>query len=157
MKRLRDLAKHHCTIALFLSATLTKKVVKEFLDAGWSKDTPVAVVYKASWPDQKIVRTTLEHLDEDMKVNGIRKQAMILAGWALDENIHDKNYRSKLYDKSIYARIPPGGGFLMIELQKSKRQSSSRRVTMRLLPLPSMESTLPESWAILFKMPMCII
>lgn len=100
-EKLRDLAKHHCTIALFLSATLTKKVVKELLDAGWSQDTPVAVVYKASWPDQKVVRTTLEHLDEDMRTNGIRKQAMILAGWALDSNIHDKNYRSKLYDKTF--------------------------------------------------------
>ena len=38
------------------------------------------VVYKATWPDQKIVRSTLEHLDEDMRTNGIRKQAMILAG-----------------------------------------------------------------------------
>ncbi|MCQ6274247.1 precorrin-4 C(11)-methyltransferase [Bacillus sp. V3B] len=100
-EKLKDLAKHHCTIALFLSATLTKKVVKEFLDAGWSEDTPVAVVYKATWPDQKILRTTLEHLDEQMKVNGMRKQAMILAGWALDENIGDKDYRSKLYDKEF--------------------------------------------------------
>lgn len=101
LEKLADLAKHHCTIALFLSATLTKKLVKELTDAGWRKDTPVAVVYKASWPDQKIVRTTLVHLDEDMRANGIRKQAMILAGWALDENIHDQNYRSKLYDKAF--------------------------------------------------------
>jgi precorrin-4/cobalt-precorrin-4 C11-methyltransferase len=100
-EKLSDLAKHQCTIALFLSATLTKKLVKEFTQAGWSKDTPVAVVYKASWPDQKIVRTTLERLDEDMRVNGIRKQAMILAGWALDENIHNQQYRSKLYDKTF--------------------------------------------------------
>ncbi|MGP7817185.1 precorrin-4 C(11)-methyltransferase [Niallia sp. 01092] len=100
-EKLQDLAKHHCTIALFLSATLTKKVVKELISAGWSNDTPVVVVYKASWPDQKIVRSTLEHLDEDMRKNGIRKQAMILAGWALDEKIHDKDYRSKLYDKTF--------------------------------------------------------
>ena len=100
-EKLADLAKHHCTIALFLSATLTKKLVKELTGAGWSMDTPVAVVYKASWPDQKIVRTTLERLDEDMRVNGIRKQAMILAGWALDENIHEQDYRSKLYDKTF--------------------------------------------------------
>ncbi|WP_257351074.1 precorrin-4 C(11)-methyltransferase [Pseudalkalibacillus decolorationis] len=100
-EQLKDLAKHHCTISLFLSATLTKKVVKELMDAGWSKETPVAVVYKATWPDQKIVRSTLEHLDEDMKKNGIRKQAMILAGWALDPSIHEKDYRSKLYDKEF--------------------------------------------------------
>lgn len=100
-EKLRDLAKHHTTIALFLSATLTKKVIKELIDAGWSPDTPVVVVYKATWPDQKIVRTTVEKLDEAMRANGIRKQAMILAGWALDPEIHDKDYRSKLYDKSF--------------------------------------------------------
>ncbi|AKO94335.1 precorrin-4 C(11)-methyltransferase [Priestia filamentosa] len=100
-EKLKDLAKHQCTIALFLSATLTKKVIKELVSAGWSEDTPVAVVYKATWPDQKIVRTTLVNLDEDMKKNGIRKQAMILAGWALDEHIHTKDYRSKLYDKTF--------------------------------------------------------
>jgi precorrin-4/cobalt-precorrin-4 C11-methyltransferase len=100
-EKLQDLAKHQCTIALFLSATLTKKVMKELVEAGWSKDTPVVVVYKATWPDQKIVRSTVEHLDEDMRKNGIRKQAMILAGWALDAKIHEKDYRSKLYDKTF--------------------------------------------------------
>ena len=58
-EKLRDLASHHCTIALFLSATLTKKIVKELQAAGWKDDTPVAVIQRASWPDQKIVRTTL--------------------------------------------------------------------------------------------------
>ncbi|WP_273127397.1 precorrin-4 C(11)-methyltransferase [Metabacillus sp. HB246100] len=100
-EKLKDLAQHNCTVALFLSATLTKKIVKEFLDAGWSKETPVGVVYKATWPDEKIVRSTLETLDEDMRKNGIRKQAMILAGWALDPHIHDKDFRSKLYDKEF--------------------------------------------------------
>ncbi|WP_071461307.1 precorrin-4 C(11)-methyltransferase [Bacillus massilinigeriensis] len=100
-EKLKDLASHGCTVALFLSATLTKKVVREFLNAGWSEETPVAVVYKATWPDQKVVRSTLKNLDEDMRKNGIRKQAMILAGWALDEQIYEKNYRSKLYDKEF--------------------------------------------------------
>ncbi|GGB53670.1 precorrin-4 C(11)-methyltransferase [Fictibacillus barbaricus] len=100
-EKLRDLASHHCTIALFLSATLTKKIVNEFLEAGWDEKTPVAAVYKASWPDEKIIRTTLENLDEDLRLNGMRKQVMILAGWALDERIHEKDFRSKLYDKSF--------------------------------------------------------
>lgn len=100
-EQLKQLASHHSTMAFFLSATLTKKVVKELLDAGWSENTPVAVVYKASWPDQKIVHTTVKNLDEDMKKAGVRKQAMILAGWALDPNIHKKDYRSKLYDKTF--------------------------------------------------------
>ncbi|MFF2856285.1 precorrin-4 C(11)-methyltransferase [Peribacillus sp. NPDC058002] len=101
-EKLRDLASHHCTIALFLSATLTKKIVKELQEAGWKDDTPIAVIQRATWPDQKIVRTTLVNLDDDMRRNGIRKHAMILAGWALDPAIHDKDeYRSKLYDVSF--------------------------------------------------------
>ncbi|PKF90374.1 precorrin-4 C(11)-methyltransferase [Bacillus sp. BA3] len=101
-EKLRDLASHHCTIALFLSATLTKKIVKELQEAGWKDETPVAVIQRATWPDQKIVRTTLVNLDDDMRQNGIRKHAMILAGWALDPAIHDKDeYRSKLYDASF--------------------------------------------------------
>lgn len=102
LEKLKDLAAHQCTLALFLSATLTKKVVKEFLAAGWSEKTPVAVVQKATWSDQVIVRTTLEHLDEEMRKNGIRAQAMILAGWALDPEIDkQEEYRSKLYDASF--------------------------------------------------------
>ncbi|QRG68821.1 precorrin-4 C(11)-methyltransferase [Brevibacillus choshinensis] len=102
-EKLRALAEHHSTLALYLSATLTKKVVRELVEAGWSEDTPVAVVQRASWPDQFILRTTLKNLDEDMGKNGIRKHAMILAGWALDPHIHEKNeqYRSKLYDKTF--------------------------------------------------------
>jgi precorrin-4/cobalt-precorrin-4 C11-methyltransferase len=97
-EKLKELAKHHCTIALFLSATLTKKIMKELKAAGWHDDTPIAVVQRATWDDEKVVRTTLSNLDKAMKENGIRKHAMILAGWALDPNIHEKNHRSKLYD-----------------------------------------------------------
>ncbi|MBA2875909.1 precorrin-4 C(11)-methyltransferase [Thermaerobacillus caldiproteolyticus] len=100
-EKLEELAKHHCTLALFLSATLTKKVKSALQAAGWSDDTPVVVVYKATWPDQKIVRSTVGTLDEDMRTNGIRKHALILAGWALDSSIAERNYRSKLYDKTF--------------------------------------------------------
>jgi precorrin-4/cobalt-precorrin-4 C11-methyltransferase len=102
-EQLRELASHHCTIALFLSATLTKQIVSELMEAGWSEETPVAVVYKATWPDQKIVRTTVGKLDEAMRQAGIRSQAMILAGWALDPLLHRRKeaHRSKLYDNTF--------------------------------------------------------
>ncbi|MEB3102066.1 precorrin-4 C(11)-methyltransferase [Ferviditalea candida] len=101
-EQLRDLASHHCTVALYLSATLAKKVVKEFLEAGWSEDAPVAVVQRATWPDQKIVRTTLRNLDDDLREAGIRMHAMILVGWALDPSLVDRDeHRSKLYDKTF--------------------------------------------------------
>ncbi|MBP1962067.1 precorrin-4 C(11)-methyltransferase [Paenibacillus aceris] len=109
LEKLRDLAAHHCTIALFLSATLIKKVVSELVEAGWSEETPVAVVQRATWPDQLIVRTTVGGLEADMRSHGIRSHAMILAGWALDPEIHGKEeYRSKLYDKSFTHRFRRG-------------------------------------------------
>ncbi|WP_027409798.1 precorrin-4 C(11)-methyltransferase [Anoxybacteroides tepidamans] len=100
-EKLEELAKHDCTLALFLSATLTKKVTKALIEAGWSEDTPVVVVYKATWPDQKVVRSTVRTLNEDMRANGIRKHALILAGRALDPAIAERSYRSKLYDKTF--------------------------------------------------------
>ncbi|MDQ0338387.1 precorrin-4/cobalt-precorrin-4 C11-methyltransferase [Caldalkalibacillus uzonensis] len=101
-EKLKDLARHHCTLALFLSATLAKKVVQELKEAGWSEETPVAVVYKASWPDQKVIRTILRDLPEEMHQAGIRSQAMILAGWALEPDQEKlAAYRSKLYDPSF--------------------------------------------------------
>ncbi|MDT3428922.1 precorrin-4/cobalt-precorrin-4 C11-methyltransferase [Paenibacillus forsythiae] len=101
-EKLRALASHHCTVALFLSAALAEQVVKEFTEAGWSKDTPVAVVQRATWPDQTIVRTTLGRLDRDLRQAGIRMHAMILAGWALDPGLVDRDeHRSRLYDKSF--------------------------------------------------------
>ncbi|BCU80520.1 cobalt-precorrin-4 C(11)-methyltransferase [Polycladomyces abyssicola] len=101
-ERLAELARHHTTIALFLSATLAKKVTHELITAGWSEETPVAVVQRATWPDQKVVRTTLGRLDQDMREAGIRNHAMILAGWALDTDLEEKGtFRSKLYDKTF--------------------------------------------------------
>lgn len=101
-EKLHDLAAHHCTVALFLSAALTNKVVEEFLDAGWAEDTPVAVVHRATWPDQTIIRTTLGNLDRDLRAAGIQQHAMILAGRALDPSLVDGDkHRSKLYDKSF--------------------------------------------------------
>jgi len=108
-EQLADLARHHCTVALYLSATLTKKVMREFIEGGWSPDTPVAVVQRASWPDQLIVRTTVAGLDDAMKANNIRSQAMILAGWALDPTLHDRDdHRSKLYDKEFTHKFRKG-------------------------------------------------
>jgi precorrin-4/cobalt-precorrin-4 C11-methyltransferase len=102
-EKLRWLAEHQTTIALFLSATLTKKVAGELLEAGWSEKTPVAVVQRATWPDQKILRSTVGRLDEDMRKAGIRSHAMILAGWALDPKLMEQGeaYRSRLYDKTF--------------------------------------------------------
>ncbi|MBL0385814.1 precorrin-4 C(11)-methyltransferase [Tumebacillus sp. ITR2] len=109
LEKLTDLAKHNCTIALYLSATLTKKVMGELFEAGWTADTPIAVVQRATWPDQKIVRTTLGELDNAMREHNIRSHAMILMGWALDPTLVDQGgHRSKLYDKEFTHRFRKG-------------------------------------------------
>lgn len=102
-EKLKDLAAHHTTIALFLSAALTKKAVNELIEAGWPEDTPVAAVQKATWPEQKIVRSTLKDLDQEMQQAGIRSHTMILAGWALDPDLYKREgaFRSRLYDPSF--------------------------------------------------------
>ncbi|WP_380029661.1 precorrin-4 C(11)-methyltransferase [Effusibacillus consociatus] len=104
-EKLADLAKHGATIALFLSATLMEKVVSELREAGWSDDTPVAVVQRATWPDQIILRSTVGEVAGEMKRLGIRSHAMVLAGKALDESLQwSHEHKSKLYDKSFAHR-----------------------------------------------------
>jgi precorrin-4/cobalt-precorrin-4 C11-methyltransferase len=98
-ERLKGLAAHHTSLAIFLSAALADKVAVELIDGGYQPATPAAVVYRASWPDEQIIRTTLETLAEDMKNAGIKKQALILIGSFL-ESCTEKR-RSKLYDRKF--------------------------------------------------------
>lgn len=100
-ERLQELAKHHCTLVLFLSAALVKKVTAALLDAGWSGDTPAVAVYKATWPDEIVVRSTVATLADDMRRHGVTKHAVIIAGRALDPHIHECGCRSKLYDRTF--------------------------------------------------------
>lgn len=88
------LAEHKSTMVLFLSSGLADKVSEELIAGGYEKSTSVAVVYKASWPDEKIIHTTLEHLSEDMKKNDIKKTALIVVGDVLGNEYS----KSKLYD-----------------------------------------------------------
>ena len=86
-------------MAIFLSASLIQEVVGELLTGGYHPDTPAAIVCRASWEDEIVVRTTLNDLVEQMKASGIRKQALILVGTFL--NSKDNNRRSRLYDKDF--------------------------------------------------------
>ncbi len=96
-EELRSLAAHQAAMVLFLSAAFSGRVREQLLAGGYPKDTPVAVVYKATWPEEKIIATTVEKLSEDMEKAGIDRTALIIVG-----NILGKNYeRSKLYDASF--------------------------------------------------------
>ena len=96
-QELKSFAAHHSTMVIFLSSGLSDKVSTQLIDGGYEKDTPVAVVYKATWPDERTLRTTLEHLADDMRKEGIDKTALIIVGDVLDHEYE----LSKLYDKDF--------------------------------------------------------
>ncbi|HUY32341.1 MAG TPA: precorrin-4 C(11)-methyltransferase [Pirellulales bacterium] len=95
-EQLADLARHRTTLVIFLSTQVIRMIVEELLTA-YSPETPVAVVYRASWPDQKIVRGTLDNIAEQVIEQGISMTAIVIVGEALAA----KGHRSKLYDETF--------------------------------------------------------
>ena len=93
-ERLRSLAAHGATMVLFLSAGLLEKVSAELIAGGCAPDTPAAIVYKASWEDEKLCRCTVGTLKQTADDNQITKTALIVVGRALDCDFE----RSQLYD-----------------------------------------------------------
>ena len=97
-EQLRKMASHGCTMVLFLSTGLLEDVEKELLAGGaYTKDTPAAIVYKATWPDEKVFRCTVGTLVKTAKENRITKTALITIGGFLGTAYE----RSKLYDPAF--------------------------------------------------------
>lgn len=108
---LAELAQHHCTLCLYLSITLLKKIRTELLQAGWRDDAPVLVVQKASWPgEQKILRGTLANIRECCIEAGITSQAMIVVSPTLGARHWPTLVKSKLYDAGFSHRFRRGAG-----------------------------------------------
>ncbi len=93
---LKSLASHQATMAIFLSVHMIEEVVEELLSS-YSKETPVAVVQKASWQDEKIVVGTLDNIAEKVRESKITKTAQILVGYFLG----NEYALSKLYDEGF--------------------------------------------------------
>ncbi|TCK98655.1 cobalt-precorrin 4 C11-methyltransferase [Natranaerovirga hydrolytica] len=93
---LKDLAKHQATMSIFLSVQAIDEVVEELLSA-YDKHTPIAVVYKATWEDEKIIRGTLEDIGKKVKAAGINRFAQILVGHFMASHYE----LSKLYDENF--------------------------------------------------------
>lgn len=94
---IRSLAAHGSTMVLFLSAGMLGSLSAELIAGGYAPDTPAAIVYKATWPDEKVIRTTVSGLAQAAKENGISKTALITVGGFLG----DRYERSKLYDPAF--------------------------------------------------------
>ncbi len=97
---LGSLARHRATMVIFLSAGLIEKVREELL-LGYDPETPVAVVEKASWPGERIVRGALKDLARLVKEANISKTALIYVGDALRASETALGKESKLYNQGF--------------------------------------------------------
>lgn len=94
---IRQFAAHQATMVIFLSTGMLEKLQEELMAGGYAADTPAAIVYKATWPDEKVRRCTVATLADTAKENGIRKTALIVVG-----NILEGEYqRSELYNPAF--------------------------------------------------------
>ena len=82
-EKLRSLAAHQATMCIFLSITMLADVVKELIEGGYAPSTPIAIVQRASWPEQEIVRATLETIVAEIADKGIDRTAMIVVSRCL--------------------------------------------------------------------------
>ena len=81
---IRSLAAHGATMVLFLSAGLLESAVRDLIEGGYAPDTPAAIVYKASWPDEKIIRCTVSEAACAAAENNIGKTALVCVGGFLE-------------------------------------------------------------------------
>ena len=80
---IESFAAHHATMAVYLSAGHLKELSERLMAGGYRKDTPAAIVYKATWPEQLCLKCTVSTLDEEAKKHGIKKTAVVLVGDAI--------------------------------------------------------------------------
>ena len=96
-EEIRRLASHQSTMVLYLSAGQMEKLQEELLAGGYLPETPAAIVYKATWPEEKYMRCTVAELAETARKNGITKTALVIIGEVLGSTYE----RSRLYDPSF--------------------------------------------------------
>ena len=101
-----SLARHHCTLCIFLSITLLSTIQRDLREAGWPEDSPILVVHKASWPgEEKIVRATLATVRDACRAAKIVTQSMIIASPTVGARQWETLVRSRLYDASFTHRF----------------------------------------------------
>lgn len=94
---IQSFAAHGATMVIFLSAGMTGELSERLINGGYQSGTPAAIVYKATWEDEKVCRCTVGTLHETAAENGIKKTALIIVG-----NVLGSDYElSKLYDKTF--------------------------------------------------------
>lgn len=106
---LEELARHRCTLCLFLSIALLREVQRALRAANWPEEAPVLVVHKASWPgEERIVRGTLADIRDKCRAERIASQAMIIVSPTLGARQWPELKKSKLYDAGFTHRFRKG-------------------------------------------------
>ena len=100
------LAAHGASLVLFLSAAQPDRAQRELLQGGYGEETPAAVVYKVSWPEERIARCTVGTLAQTMRQMGQTGTALVLVGGFLT----GRGGRSCLYDPGFATAFRPGVG-----------------------------------------------
>lgn len=96
-EEISKLASHGATMVIFLTSTMLEELSKRLIEGGYSPDSPAAIVYKATWDDEKVIRTVVSDIAKAADENGINKMALIMVGGFLGT----KYERSKLYDPTF--------------------------------------------------------
>jgi precorrin-4/cobalt-precorrin-4 C11-methyltransferase len=97
-EKISELAKHKATLIFYLSVHLLSSIVKESLAGGYKKTTPVAVVYRATWKDQKIIKGDLSNIVKKVRDEKISRTAIVIISNVIDSKSYEY---SRLYDKSF--------------------------------------------------------
>lgn len=101
---IQSLAAHQSTMILFLSTSLTEKLQEDLLSGGYPAETPAAIVYKATWAEEKIFRCTIGTIHQTVTANNLRKTALIIVGNCLG----DSYLRSMLYHPDFSTEFREG-------------------------------------------------
>lgn len=102
---IESFAAHHATMVVFLSTGLLEELSKRLIAGGYAPDTPAAIVYKATWEDEKSFVCTVETLAQTARENNITKTALMIIGDAVAHHSYD---RSKLYDPGFTTEFRKG-------------------------------------------------
>ena len=145
-EELEDLARHRSTLVLFLSITLLGSVVRSLAPA-YGEDCPVAIVHKATWPDQMILTGTLADIEQKVREARINATAIILVGRVLTSSDFAN---SRLYDPEFTHRFRVGEARMTIpRLVVGKESLAARGKTTRVRgSLPRLARPRPQSRAI---------
>ena len=104
---IESFAAHGATMVIFLSAGHIEELSRRLIDGGYAPDTPAAIVFKATWPEEEKYVCTVETLAETAAAHGITKTALIIVGGAVAQSGYE---RSKLYDPAFTTGFRSSGG-----------------------------------------------